>query len=338
MNTYNQLKRIKKTAIVELTTNGATLAVCPDMGGRIFGELAGISLHRIDLDCTANPSRPFNNFGGANFWPAPEGGLFGFNYQGNQWVVQPAINNQPFEILSCGTDRIVLQKHAKLVNRHQTAVEVVMKREVNLLASPSPQLGNLRPRQCLAYQTADSFEVLNTVTTDQALLAAWTLDQFDATSDRTAFVIVENPRNAINFDFYDHPGSRIQYFPKGFTYQTDGRARGQIGIRRDAQASAIGFIDPVRRLLCLRENRGPDDGLFFNIADNDQSGGPYSAADNYSIFNSDTDMNAFELETVGSARVEDNRIVGSRLVSATTFAVFDRDNELTDFIRNSLGA
>jgi len=56
MNTYNQLKRIKKTAIVELTTNGATLAVCPDMGGRIFGELAGISLHRIDLDCTAIPA------------------------------------------------------------------------------------------------------------------------------------------------------------------------------------------------------------------------------------------------------------------------------------------
>ncbi len=44
-------------------------------------------------------------------------------------------------------------------------------------------------------------------------------------------------------DFYEHPGDRIAYFDKGFTYKTDGLKRGQIGIKKAAGASLIGFHD-----------------------------------------------------------------------------------------------
>jgi len=63
---------------------------------------------------------------------------------------------------------------------------------------------------------------------------------------------VENPKHAINFDFYDHPGDRIKYGKKGFFYGTDGKKRGQFGIKKDSRAKFIGFYDLKRKLLCIR--------------------------------------------------------------------------------------
>ncbi|MCC6442242.1 MAG: hypothetical protein IT210_02175, partial [Armatimonadetes bacterium] len=142
---------------------------------------------------------------------------------------------------------------------------------------------------------------------------------------------------AINFDFYEHPGDRIAYFDKGFTYKTDGLKRGQIGIKKAAGASLIGFHDIFRGVVCIRVNLGGSDGAYFNIADNDQPEGPYSTADNYSIFNSDPTMNAFELETVGCARIENGRLCGSKLVSVTTFAVLDPASQAEQAAMRLLG-
>jgi len=146
-----------------------------------------------------------------------------------------------------------------------------------------------------------------------------------------------NPQAAINFDFYDHPGDRIEYYENGFTYRADGKRKGQIGIESTAGAALIGFIDRSRNLICLRENLGPNEGKYFNIADNDQPQGPFSAADNYSIFNSDETMLAFELETIGAAKIYANRLEGSELISATAFAIFKNPVCLEEFLEKHLG-
>jgi hypothetical protein len=169
-------------------------------------------------------------------------------------------------------------------------------------------------------------------------MAAWSLEQFTATDTTLSFCAVREPRAAINFDFYAHPGARIGYHEKGFTYRTDGKGRGQIGIRQAAGPAWIGFADKARKLVCLRINQGPADGIYFNIADNDQPKNPLSAADSYSIFNSDPDMNAFELETVGAARAADGLLKGSVLNSLTLFAVAESPAELDAFLALQLGA
>ncbi|MCG2658751.1 MAG: hypothetical protein L6437_00705, partial [Kiritimatiellae bacterium] len=100
---FQELLRIRKGAVLEFQNEKSACALCPDMGGRVFGEVCGRSLHRIDLDtvppspkglrwASCRPDQPFANFGGGNFWPAPEGGKFGFNYRLNEWYVQPCIN------------------------------------------------------------------------------------------------------------------------------------------------------------------------------------------------------------------------------------------------------
>ncbi len=361
MNKYTKLRSIKGNEAIELKKGPSRLLLCPDMGGRAFAEVAGIVPHRIDLQAAARPGDDFNNYGGNNLWPAPEGGVYGFNYKGNGWYVQPAVNTQPFEVAASkennilesmpgrpeidgrqpATDdsvrRVRLQKRSTLVNRAGTTMETLISREVSLSDCPA-MLKSYEIEGCLSYTTIDSFEITNEVRTYAGLLAAWTLEQFDATGDTISFCIADNPYQAINFDYYEHPEERIIYYEKGFTYRTDGRSRGQIGIKAVAQAKQIGFYDFHRRLLCLRRNRSDGKGLYFNIADNNQPAGQFSAADNYSIFNSDSDIAAFELETIGAAKVDGNLLQGSELISDTVLAVFKRAEDIERFIQEKLGS
>lgn len=337
-NRYRRLLDLKGEAVLTFNQGIGQVALCPDMGGRVFAELTGLSMHRIDLETVARPHPAFNNFGGGNFWPAPEGGRFAFNYRGDAWYVQPAINNQAFRVSARDQATATIVKEISLINSRETVLDVVMQRELSVLSDIPAILPCGRVHQSLSYQTVDSFDVRGEVSSEDALIAAWTLEQFDATPETVSFAVVENPRSAINYDFYDPPRERIQFFSRGFTYRTDGGRRGQIGINRSSGTACVGFYDLSRRLLCLRENRSdPREGVFFNIADNNQPNGPYSAADNYSIFNSDLDMQAFELETIGSARVESGRLTGSQLVSVTTFAIFKHSHDLEGILARLLG-
>ncbi len=337
MNAFAELLELKQASALTFQTDDSRLALYPDLGGRVFAEVGDLSVHRIDLDTVAHPDRPFNNYGGGNLWPAPEGGIFGFNYRGNEWFVQPAINNQPFEVKQCDNAGAMIRKQVTLTNRKGTRLEAIIRRRVRL-AAPLAGLDIGSCRACLCYQTEDTFEVLNTVATEDALIAAWTLDQFEASPQTISFGAVRNPREAINFDYYAHPGRRIAYYDTGFTYQTDGHCRGQIGIRKDSHPAWIGCHDLARNLLCLRVNQGPMNGVYFNMADNDQPQGPYSAADCYSIFNSDSDMKAFELEAIGGARVENGLLKGSVLVSLTLLAVVETPDDLDRFLARHLGS
>ena len=334
---FQELLQIKQGAALLFKNEKAACVLCPDMGARVFGEVGGRSLHRIDLDTVRRPDQPFANFGGGNFWPAPEGGKFGFNYRGNEWYVQPCINAEPFRVCSVNEGAAVLQKEIVLINRAGTKVETRMQRAFRLMPKPAAALPGYRLEGFLSYRTTDTFTVLNAAHSDAALLASWTLEQFAGTDQTISFCAVVHPEQAINFDFYEHPGERIAYAPRGFTYKTDARRKGQIGIRQAAGARFIGFYDLSRRLVCLRENCSVAGGLYFNIADNDQPRGPASAADNYSIFNSDADMGAFELETIGAAQVEQNWLKGSELISITTFAIFKNLRDLQGFMNETLG-
>jgi len=306
------------------------------LGARVFCELNGLSLHRLDVENVRRPNRPFNNYGGNNFWPAPEGGPFGFNYEGDTWRVQSAINDEPFVLEAASGTTARARKRVTLRNRGGVAVDVVMQREFAVV--PVPELvADLHPTAAFAYTVDDRIDVLNRVKIGEALIACWTLEQFDASEATISFARVRAPQDAINFDFYEHPGDRIVYATNGFFYKTDGRKRGQIGIRKDHEAEFIGFYDLGRRLLCLREIVGPPEGLYFNIADNDQPRGPFSAEDTYSIFNGDGSLGFFELETVGGAFVEDGYLKGSRLLSRTSFALFDDAEPIERFVDCAIG-
>lgn len=333
---FDELTSLIGGNAITFQTPAGRLAVCPTLTGRLYAELGGRFLHRIEMDTIAHPDKPFNNFGGNNLWPAPEGGLFAFNYRGDVWCVQPCINAQPYRVTRLDPDGVVIEKEVLLTNRAGVELRVRMARHARLTDTPQ-WLSMFPATRALSYTVHDSLTVLNDVPATQALIAAWTLEQFDATPGTVSFGIVEKPQSAINFDFYAHPGERIVYRRHGFTYRTDGHARGQIGISVAANARAIGFYDLSCGLLCLRRNENAGRGTCFNMADNAQPKGPYSADDAYSIFNSDPDMRAFELETVGGADIEQGRLRGSELVSSTTFLQFSDSASIAAFLERNLG-
>ncbi|MHB9036690.1 MAG: DUF6786 family protein [Armatimonadota bacterium] len=333
---YRRLLDLTDALSLESDLGSSRLAICPMLGGRVFAEVCGETMHRIDLDVIANPLDTFNNYGGNVFWPAPEGGRFGFNYEGDTWRVQDAINIQPFEIVRSDTRSVLMEKTVELVNRADVTVKALMTRETQLSQRPDVFDGcNLKG--FVSYTTLDSFDLLNEVTPNEALIAAWTLEQFDASDESVSFCAVANVQEAINFDFYDDPSERIAYFANGFSYRTNGRSVGQIGIAKRANPSFIGFYDLSRSLLCIRENLNVGDGLYFNIADNDQPRGPYSAADLYSIYNSGPEVRALELETVGSAITQDGLIRGSKLISRTSIGIFETATDIVELVAERIG-
>lgn len=335
MSKFDKLLELKGSSVLVFTGDSYRLALCPDLGARVYAEIDGICPHRMDLPTIANPTEDFNNYGGANFWPAPEGGIFGFNYDGDTWRVQSAINTQPFEVISQDSGKAVMAKTATFINKSGTAFQATMRRSFRI-CDPDPDIKQIGSIAAVAFDTVDEFDVKDKVEVSKALIGSWTLEQFDTSDTTEAFCFVENPQDAINFDFYEHPGERIKYHPKGFTYKTDGKKAGQIGIKVAAKPGKIGFTDSANNILCIRENLSGDAGVFFNIADNDQPEGPYSASDCYSIFNSDPEMSAFELETIGSAKILGNILLGSRLVSRTSIAVIKDFSTIKQYLAQNL--
>lgn len=336
MNDLRRLLELKGDKAFTLRGEGGFCACFPDMGGRVFASVGSIMPHRLDLHRVAHPQADdFNNYGGNSLWPAPEGGPFGFNYRGDEWYVPPAINVQPFETVSADGAGLLIRKEITLVNRAGTEIATIMERELQLADAPAI-FGQYAPEYSLAYATGDAFIIKGDISTERGLLAAWTLEQFAATAETTAFCAVGNPHEAINFDYYEHPGDRISYYSRGFTYRTDGCKAGQIGIKKSADALFIGFFDMERKLLCLRWNLGGSQGLRFDMADNDQPRGVYAAADNYSIFNSAPEMTAFELETSGAVHVENGLLRASRLRSMTAMALFRNADSIQNFLEDYL--
>ncbi|OHB54856.1 MAG: hypothetical protein A2Y12_05445 [Planctomycetes bacterium GWF2_42_9] len=333
MSSFNNLFDLKRRNGFVYQDSIARIVFAPDLGARVFCEINGVLLHRIDIENVRMPIRSFNNYGGNNFWPAPEGGQFGFNYDSNTWYVQPAINNEPFFLESQNQNSARAIKETVLVNRNGIKIHTVLRRDFTI-APLSKIIEELQPIAAFSYTVDDSIAIKNNIRIEEALLACWSLEQFVASDSTMSFAKVDNPQGSINFDFYDDPRNKIEYGENGFFYKTDSKQRGQIGIKNDSSAAFIGFYDRNRGLLCIREVVGQTEGLYFNIADNAQPKGPFSAEDNYSIFNGDEGLGFFELETIGGAQVLDGYLKGSRLISKTSFALFDNVKPLEHFIRN----
>jgi hypothetical protein len=304
-------------ALVELSCGTGSVLLSPGLSGRIFCQLGGELLHRLDDERLQNPSADdFNNLGGNSLWPAPEGGPFAFNYPPGKgdWYVQDGVTQVAARVLESTADRAVMQKHTPLINRRGTLLKLTFQREVAVCDPESVTAGF--DLEGVGYRCLDSLTPQNVVSVEDALFAAWSLEQFPGADGVIAFAAVPCPENSINFDYYGEPGERIQYYPGGFTFALGGADRHQIGVKVDSGATMIGALDTNRSLLYLRQTQHQE-GHYFNIADNEQPDGPDSAADLYSVFNGG-DLGFFELETVAPAQSSNGQLQVSQLKSQTT--------------------
>jgi len=314
---YSSLLKIDPE-LLTLASGDGTVAVSNRLQGWVFCELDGELVHRFNSELAANPSADsFNNIGGNSLWPGPEGGDSAFNYlPGSGWLVQPAINSQPTETLEFQISRTVLGKRIVLRNRKGMSLQLDFRRMVMPI-----DVGTIAHKYNLkgmAYRTLDELQAVNRQTTADALFCAWSLEQFPGGDGVIAFGKTEaDASGAINADYYGDPGEKLQCNGHFFRLELGGKDRFQIGVNHHFRPELIGAYDRSRSLLFIRRAWRQDGGLYFNIADNDQPRGPYSAADSYSIFNGG-ELGFFELETIAPLALDAaGRGISSRLESET---------------------
>ena len=320
---------------VELACGAGSVLIPPSLQGRIFCQLEGELIHRLDTGAMRAPSATeYDNLGGNSLWPAPEGGPFAFNYVdgSDAWTVQDGIAGAIPEVTRSGENAARVCKRISLTNRRGVTLQVDYIRRVSVGASaPVPDGYDL----CgLTYFTEDAFEPVGAYSTGEVLIAPWSLEQFPGAEGILAFGKVADRAPALNCDFYGDPGARIVWRGDQFTFQLGGTERHQIGVPVASRPALIGALDRNRGLLMIRKTQ-PAEGVYFNIADNEQAAGPFAAADLYSIFNGG-ELGFFELETVGAMRAVDGRVAASTLASETTLLKGD-NAELARYLHEREG-
>ena len=106
--------------LVELECGQGSILIPPSLGGRIFCQLNGELVHRLDLEALRHPSpTEYDNLGGNSLWPAPEGGPFAFNYQpeSDVWTVQDGIAKAEPRVVREDEDCVLVEKRIVLTNR-----------------------------------------------------------------------------------------------------------------------------------------------------------------------------------------------------------------------------
>lgn len=298
---------------VELPCGKGSILLPPSLAGRIFCQWDGELIHRLDAASLGTPAGgDYINFGGNSLWPAPEGGEYAFNYAENSdaWLVQDGIATAPVSVSFDG-DRAVVNKQITLNNRKGKSLNLTYYRAVS--AEIALVAGYVL--EGMRYYTEDRFDAAADQDATDVLLAPWSLEQFPGAEGIVAFGTLGDPSQPLNLDFYGDPGHRIVHAAGQFTFHLGGVDRHQIGIPVTTQPTLIGALDLNRSLLFVRRT-APQPGRYFNIADNDQAAGPWSAADLYSIFNGG-ELGFFELETIGAMNVDGGRLGKSSLRSET---------------------
>lgn len=310
------LLRAHDSGIVELPCGAGSVLLPPLLAGRIFCQWKGKLIHRLDGPALLSPSKgEYNNFGGNALWPAPEGGAFAFNYGSGSdaWAVQEGIASAVPTIERTGAQSALVTKTIALMNRKGVTVRLGYRREVLVQGIPVPS-GRYRI-EGMAYATVDSFEPEGDYGVSEVLIAPWSLEQFPGADQILAFGKLADAPEDLNYDFYSDPSARIIQGRGQFIFAMGGPDRQQIGIPVASRPTLIGALDFDRNLLFIRRTP-PQEGLYFNIADNEQNAGSFSSADLYSIFNGG-ELGFFELETIGAMQAVAGRLTKSSLHSET---------------------
>ena len=310
------LLRAHDPQVVELQCGQGSVLIPPSLNGRIFCQFDGELVHRLDGAALQNPSlTEYDNLGGNSLWPAPEGGAFAFNYppDSDQWLVQDGIRKAVPSVSRVGGNGALVEKRISLINRKGTHLTLDYRRVVTVPDKMTIPDGFELDGMC--YYTEDIFEPRSDYSIDDVLLAPWSLEQFPGAEGIVAFGKVLGGQETLNCDFYGDPGDRITWQQGCFTFRLGGNERHQIGVKVQSQPQFIGALDIRRSMLILRKTQ-PQQGVYFNIADNEQPEGPFSTEDLYSIFNGG-ELGFFELETIGSMNVADGHLSSSNLPSQT---------------------
>lgn len=267
----------------------AGVVVALDLEGRWYAVLAGEVLNRVNPKAIAGNStrEEYLNPGGDGLWPAPEGTSLGFQYAAGAWRVPPGLRTARFQVMRGAKRSITVAAEVDLVNNRGRGLPTRFERLLTVV--PGRRSVTVRATERIVYVGRVTLQ-----RTD-ALLAPWTLCQFDS-GPGCEVVFPCGPKTAV-WDLYAAPSSslRTRKGRLGRT-RTEGTLRYQIALGADVPW--IKFRDPRRGLTVRRQTTPLLAGQsYLDIRDAPSDTRPSRRTVRYSVY-SDT-ANFMEIEAAG---------------------------------------
>lgn len=277
------LKKHTKVIVLSDKTGAAQIAVAPAWQGRVMtstaDNAAGHSFGWINRSLIASGKIDphFNPFGGEDrIWLGPEGGQFSIFFKKGapfdlaHWYVPKAFDTLPFEVVSRSQTSASFRSAFSVTNYSSTHFDVVLNRQVRLLA-PDVAWRDLG----VSHQNGVSlvaYETRNTLTNagtepwrkKTGLLSIWILGMFTPSPSATTVVpfkpgpVAELGVKVTSDYFGAIPPSRLKVTRNTAFLRADGKFRSKIGINPKRSRGVLGNYDAENHVLTIVQFKQPE--------------------------------------------------------------------------------
>jgi len=272
----NFLKKTDKPVVLKDATGRSQIIVSPKYQGKVFTStaqgLTGQSFGWINYDLLSEDTilPHMNGYGGENrLWIGPEGGQFsvffkqGVKMEIANWFTPPAIDTEPWNMVSKSDSRVSLKKEMILTNYSGTEFKLRIDRNIQLLDQPDAEtvLGTDIPKNVdwVGYRSIN--KMTNTGdkewTRKTGALSIWILSMFPPGPHTTAVIPFTEgnekrlgPIATTNY-FGEIRPARIQYGKGVIFFKVDGKKRRKLGLAPGRAKPICGSYDEDKKILTI---------------------------------------------------------------------------------------
>jgi hypothetical protein len=272
-----------KDSVVVLTRGDAQVIVSPKYQGKVFTStaqgLAGTSFGWINYKALASDTvaAHINAYGGEDrMWLGPEGGQFSIFFKPgtkmvfDNWQTHPALDTEPWTMVSKDSVQVSMKKELKLENYSGTRFNAILDRQVKLISDYDlVQLLGITPEAGLKWV---GFESANTLTNsgtekwtkEKGTLCIWVLGMLNPSDSGTvAIPYVQGDEKVLgkiattNY-FGEIPADRIKAENGILYFKVDGKHRSKLGLSDKRAGSLAGSYDAINKVLTIVQFSKPE--------------------------------------------------------------------------------
>lgn len=274
----NFMSKFQKDLIVlKSVDEKAQVLVSPALQGRVMTSSAegetGTSFGWINYDLFEKGFQKdahIHPFGGEErFWIGPEGGQFavffkkGVPFTFENWFTPPAIDIEPFEVVSTSSDKAIFKRQMQLTNYSGTILDMRIDREIRLSEASEVErvlgISLAKEMRMVAYQTRNTITNLGTNewTTTSGMPSIWLLGMLNSSPTTTVAIPIKKGDEKtlgiyVNDDYFGKVSADRLRTEEGIVYfKADGQKRGKIGISPKRALPFAGSYDPQTGVLTL---------------------------------------------------------------------------------------
>ena len=277
------LKKHTEVVVLSDKAGAAQVAIAPAWQGRVMTSTAnsetGQSFGWINRQLieSGKIDPHFNPFGGEDrVWLGPEGGQYSIYFKQGapfdfaHWYVPKAFDTLPFQTVSRSGTHAAFRSAFTLTNYSSTQFDVVLSRDVRLIA-PDTAWKDLKvaPQKGVSLVAYETHNVLTNAgkepwRKETGLLSVWILGMFTPSPAATTVVPIKPGPEAelgtkVTSDYFGTiPPERLKVTDNAVFLRADGKFRSKIGINPKRSCGVLGNYDAENHVLTIVQTTQPD--------------------------------------------------------------------------------